>query len=350
MNASESPSAAPQRARLLWQRQVKGRVKGILMPLAHGVVALESAPNGVRVNALSVKDGAPLWRTMVEGSKRGHLARTGKLLCVSTPEQLTLLDMGSGAAIGHVAAHSSEAFGGSVVAREGMFYAVLAGRRGAARVVAIDGASGTECWRFKAEKGSARDTQLHVRGARVLVMQTIAGGKFQWTSLDRMSGKRQWRRKEAGAKVISHAIFTGSGDFVRARGGVMGWDLRDGAHRRTRFSSLEYGAGVLAGQTFLAAVRQGQEDGMLALDVVSGELRGRLPADVTRIIGAHTSEVLTEHSDGYPELFAMPTLGPIALPEVRQIGPTQSVAWARDVAYLLGHQGHLISALALPVA
>ena len=332
--------------RVLWQRRGAYAVVGSLVPLADGALVLSSRGSCLRVESLSVHGGEARWREQIDGPGMGTMARTGTMVVVATKRGLTLLDAKSGRLSATNWSPTGRAYGGVIRARSGGCYTLSQkGRR--LFVEAVDLRDQKLRWEWELKKAAFADVDLMLAGDTLIVAVATKDAELRVVALARDNGNMLWERKGPKSTVLHSWAFCDLIDIVLAEGGIWGLDRGDGSDRILRFTSLDYLDARLAGQTFVALLEQDGERILLAMDVVSGELLGTLPTNVRRIVGVHTGEVITEHPDGYPEIFAMPTLTAIAMPEVARVGKTASVAWARDVAYLVAKDRHRVTALDL---
>jgi hypothetical protein len=185
---------------------------------------------------------------------------------------------------------------------------------------------------------------LFIAGEHLICVNQLSNRELSIDAYNRNSGQHAWSRRNLGGYLLHSWSTCNLVDLVLDRGGICGLNGDDGTDRNQRLESIAYTDARIAGQSFLAVTEESDVRELLSLDSVSGELRGKLPTDITRVIGAHASEVLTEHPDGYPEMFSLPKLDPIELTEAKLIGKTHDVVWARDVAYLIAKDQRTITA------
>ena len=339
-------SSKHRHSKVLWQRRVANAVDSKVLALAGGVLLSTRKADQCSLRLLHVRDGSQQWQASFVASDTLSVARTGQTVVCVAPEALTLLHVGQRAVVHKVGVSQGRSFQKAICAKKGYIHAVSSDAK-THFISAIDARTGRLLWENELPESVSGKILLFTAGDHLVCVNQGPHQELGVDAYHRHSGQRTWSRRNLQGSVLDTWSTCNLVDLVLSRGGICGLNGADGTDRIQRLEALSYADARIAGQSFLAVTETSDVRELLSLDTLSGELRGKLPTDITRVIGAHASEVLTEHPDGYPEMFSLPKLEPVELAEAKAIGKTHDVVWARDVAYLVAKDRHTITALDL---
>ena len=338
-----------RQSHVMWQRRLAHELALTVHPLGAGLLALTTEGAQSTLRSLHVRDGSENWNYALNTPDCLSLVRTRQIAICVAPTTLTAIHAGDGHFIHQTQSKPNRTYTRAVAAKKGLIH-IISTDSGTRIVETIDARTGHLLWETPIPVEDATSIEILVAGERVICIMQRPGKKIWLVAYDREKGQLVWQRDDIEGEIVAHWYACNLFDLIVARQGVWGINSADGSDRSLRFHGMHYTDARIVGQSFLAVTEDSDIRELLCLDTLSSELRGKLPADIERVVGAHSSEVLTEHPDGYPELFSLPKLEPVVLSEAKAIGRTAEVAWARDVAYLIAKDRRTVTALDLRFA
>ena len=332
----------------MWQRRLSQKLGAKLVPLGAGLLAVTLEHGQATLRSMHVRDGAEDWSISFDSSDCLSLLRTGQQILSIASDRLTFIDAARKRVVLEVAAKEGQRYTGAALSKKGRFY-LLSESTGTLYLSAIDARSGTTIWQTKTSQGTASTTVLADAGGLLMAIRN-SHERLNIRAYAAATGDLAWERDDIEGSPVTHWAAFNLFDLAVKEKGVWGLNSSDGSDRSLRFFGMKYVEAHLMGQSFLVVTENDGLRELLSFDTVSSELKGKIPTDIQRIIGAHSAEVLTEHPDGYPEIFSLPKLNPIQLPHAKEIGQICEIAWARDVAYLVAKDQRTITAIDLRYA
>ncbi len=350
-STSSLPQTRPaQQARILWQVRCDTPVGRRLLPIASGVIVPTGRGSRTAIRRIGLSTGDTLWEATLDAPAAASIARTGRTLAVPlTAGRLASLDILDGAPTPFSWQRVMGELADPVYAHGGRVYLRLMPGTGA-RLVAFEVGRDAPLWTVTDPTRGASGTRLAVTRDRLIVAGAATRETVSVTAFDLADGQLRWQQDKLDGQLLDLWALAGVIDVLTSEEGLFGLDAETGAIRSHRHADLPSPRAWLAGDSLLALTKQKSEQTLFCMNAMGEQVTGRLrePQDrLERVIGAHPGEVLVSRPGGAPALYRLPGLEPIALPEADAIGPTHSVTWARDVAYLVSEDRHTITALEL---
>jgi outer membrane protein assembly factor BamB len=332
--------------RILWQRRFAASLSKDALVLADGLVLCGRQADTMVLYRLDGATGHVRW---VESLNESVTPPLGLLRCGD--QGLTLLrdgtitqtDLTTGRMSKHVL--DGDVTGSGLGRADHAFLQVKQGDQNS--WVRWNTRSQTVAWSAHDPTSGGTPVFLNVAGAR-LIMAWDQDDHIGLTALDIKTGTPLWRTLEVTGRLLDLWCLCDRLDVVSSQEGVLGIDTETGAVRNRRFRRVPFTDGRLAGDCFLAVFEEDGHKLIRTFNALVGPALGDITDGFGRLIGAHCGEALIAGKDEQPELRTLPHLSPVMIPDMESIGPIKWVHWARDTAYLVGNDTHMVTAIELP--
>lgn len=343
------PQSATQRARVIWQQRTPYPVGRRLLALGDSVVMSMTVGARAVVRRLDVTSGETVWEHVTNRPLAASATHTaGALALPLTGGVMLAVDLETGAPVTPAWRPLLGELTGPVAAHQGHIYARLLPGSGP-QLVALRPGRPQPVWTVTDPTRGARDTRLAFAPPWLLAAGSGPDARVLAGAIDMGVGKLLWAHGDLEGRFNALWATAGALDVVTDADGVVGLDPATGRARTQRLAEFPFQRALLAGDLLLCQGTVRDQPALYCFQSVGEKLRGKVTDDFERLIGAGASEALVELRDGQPALVSLPKLTLVEFPEGDEIGPVLTVAFARDVAYLLGADRQTITAVELDV-
>lgn len=332
-------------ANILWQRRLSHALGPNALPLGNGLLTLSHVQKKASLRALHVHDGSEQWGLSFDTERIQSLFRTGRFVSCVGSKSLTVVDCTSRKVVRKKLAGKGRTYTGTGLAKKG-FVVLVSETASGTLLEAYNAQSGGVAWETELSPGSSSSVHLAEAGGRLICL-TQDKGTIRLVARDLESGRECWQRSDIEGNLVGQWAAFNLLDVIVEKSGVWGIHAQDGQDRSLRFYGIEYQEALIVGQSFLTVSLVDNLIELSSFDTVSSELKGKVLMDVVRILDAHASEVLVEHTNGYPVLYALPNLESVEFKGCEGLGRIHHVAWARDALYLMSEDCRTITAVDL---
>ncbi|MCC6625584.1 MAG: PQQ-binding-like beta-propeller repeat protein [Deltaproteobacteria bacterium] len=344
-------TAPARRVQVAWQVWFDGLVERTPIALADGVVVVVDHAGHSEVRRID-ESGQHRWQVALEGRVSGDPARTRG--CLALPwdgVRVVGVTLESGAPTCAPLAVPGLVLHGGIAALRG-------------HVLARFASAGPEAMPFLAIKdpsrhdtpptlvpdplGVAIEARFRATNHTCVLAGEDPAGFAIIAGLDLDSHRVRWSHRVEGCG-LSHLWAAGGLVDVVLTDRLTSLDARTGTRLTTRFEGMVLDAARIAGEALLVTLGHHEapaERLLLAFDTMTeaplGEHKGLL-----RLVGACSDECLVADLDDRPTLLELPSLLPIPIRDGADVVSPRLVAWSRHRAYVVGHDGHSLSAIDL---
>ena len=336
-SAQEAPSA-----HILWQRRFAYALWSDVVVLADGLIAVQDHPDGAQLHRVEASTGQSRWVLSLGKPLGFPLVRVGRhIYTTPTSGELIGIEIATGTQCRLNPPGLTGRLTGPCASKNTVIF--LRSETGNAHeILAIDTQTETILWRIPDPSQGTANAQCSVTMDRLLFAWS-SDGVIHVTAISTSTGEAYWRTSNIEGECLELWALCERIDVVTLGEGIVALDFNTGKVRNKRYRPLEYSEATLAGEHLLASLKD--EDGrfLRSTHTLIGPPLGEVRKGFQHVIGADCSAVLIEHTDGYPEMFSLPHLQPVTLRDVKLVGPTAAVFWARDTAYFLGKDGHTLT-------
>lgn len=348
---STASDAPPRRVHLAWQVWFDGELRRPPLPLADGAVVLVEHKDHSEVRRVD-ESGAIVWQRSLEGRASGDPARTlGFLVVPCDGDRVIALSLADGTPVGRPLAVMGLVLRGGVGALRGHVVARFSGGSdGGDPFLAIADLEHPDAPpRLRADPlQNAIETRYRATNHTFVIAGEDATGFAVIAALDAATLDLLWLHRAEGCG-LTHLWAAGGLLDVVLTDRVTSFDARSGTQLTTRFEGMVLEVARIAGESLVVTLgTEGPPEDRVLLahdamtELPTGDHRG-----LQRVIGACSDELMVNAVDDRPLLLELPNLVPVAIRDRDNIVSPTMVAWSRHRAYVVGHDGHSLSAVDL---
>ncbi|MFO0751469.1 MAG: PQQ-binding-like beta-propeller repeat protein [Myxococcota bacterium] len=336
---------------LAWQQWFDGEVRRAPVPLADGALVLVEHGEASELRRIDA-DGNIVWQVTLDGRASGDPVRTQGFVAVPCGgRRVVLLHLADGTRAGPPLIVPGLVLRGPVAAMRGQLLGRFAGpTEGIEPFLAIVDLEkpGAAPHLVHDPLGAAIETRFRATNAAFVLAGEDAAGFAVVTALDARTHAPLWQHRAADCGLTYLWAAGGLVDVVLTDR-VTSFEARSGTRLTTRFEGMILDTARIAGETLLVTL--GGHDGpetrrLMAFDTMTEDPTGELTG-LIRVIGACSDEVLVADLDDRPLVLELPGLVPVSVRDGDDVVSPRLVAWSRHRAWVVGHDGHSLSALDL---
>jgi len=340
-----------RRVHLAWQLWFDGELRGAPLPLADGAVVVVDHKEHSEVRRVD-EAGTIVWQHELAGRASGDAARTlGFVVVPCEGDRVVALHLADGRPVMRPLALTGLVLRGGVGALRGHVVARFAGGvDGGEPFLAIADLEHPEAPpRVRADPlHNAIETRFRATNRTIILAGEDATGFAVIAALDSTSLDLLWKHRAEGCGLTYLWAAGGLLDVVLTDK-VTSFDARSGRQLTTRFHGMVLEIARIAGETLVVTLGgEGppEQRMLLAHDAMTEELTGEHKG-LMRVIGACSDELMISDAEDRPLLLELPDLTSVPIRDRDNIVSPTMVAWSRHRAYVVGHDGHSLSAIDL---
>jgi len=344
-------TAPARRVHVAWQVWFDGRIERTPLALADGVVVVIDHAGHSKVRRID-EAGQARWESTIEGRVSGDPARTmGWLALPIDGTRVAGMSLDTGGRDAPPVGLPGLVLHGPVGALRGRFIARFAApaRDAAPFVVLVDPSRPDASPALVPDPlGAAIEARFRATNQTLVLAGEDPAGFAVIAAIDLDTHRIRWSHRAADCG-LSHLWAAGGLVDVVLTDRLTSFDARTGMQLTTRFEGMVLDAARIAGETLLVVLGHHDvpaERVLLAFDTMTeepfGEHKGLL-----RVVGACSDECLVADLDDRPALLELPSLLPTPIRDGADVVSPRLVAWSRHRAYVVGHDGHSLSAIDL---